>query len=82
MLKLIKFGDEKLHLVDAKMKAVRNMKDSIDLLTKQKDIIKNTINQKALDCKQQKAETQTVYLIFHLYFLSLSYIFFNRHLMM
>jgi len=60
MINFIKYSDEKIHEVDAKMKAVRNMKDTIDRLKKQKDIIVNTINKKSLDRIQRGAEIKTV----------------------
>ncbi|KAL5234566.1 hypothetical protein ACI65C_001976 [Semiaphis heraclei] len=60
MINFIKYSDEKIHEVDAKMKAVRNMKDTIDTLKKQKDIIVNTINKKSLDRIQRGAEIKTV----------------------
>jgi len=79
MINFIKYSDEKISEVDAKMKAVRNMKDTIDTLKKQKDIIVNTINKNSLDSIQRGAEIKTVsiyttFLIFNLYFW-LSYIF-------
>lgn len=61
MINFIKYSDEKISEVDEKMKAVRNMKDTIDKLKKQKDIIVNTINQKSLDRKHREAEIKTVY---------------------
>lgn len=60
MINFIKYSDEKISDVDEKMKAVRNMKDTIDKLKKQKDIIVNTINQKSLDRKHREAEIKTV----------------------
>ncbi|CAI6361514.1 unnamed protein product [Macrosiphum euphorbiae] len=60
MINFIKYSDEKIHEVDAKMKAVRNMKDTIDSFKKQKDIIVNTINKKSLDRIQRGAEIKTV----------------------
>lgn len=60
MINFIKYSDEKIHEVDAKMKAVRNMKDTIDSLKKQKDIIMNTINKKSLDRIQRGSELKIV----------------------
>jgi len=60
MINFIKYSDEKIHEVDAKMKSVRNMKDTIDTLKKQKDIILNTINKKSLDRIQRGTEIKTV----------------------
>lgn len=54
------YSDEKIHEADAKMKAVRNIKDTIGKLKKEKDIIVNTINQKSLDRKQREAEIKIV----------------------
>ncbi|CAH1736377.1 uncharacterized protein LOC114120050 isoform X1 [Aphis gossypii] len=60
MINFIKYSDEKIHEVDAKMKAVRNMKDTIDRYKKQKDIIVNTINKKSLDRIQRGVELKTI----------------------
>lgn len=60
MINFIKYSDQKISEVDEKMKAVRNMKDKIDKLKKQKDILVNTINKKSLDRKQREAEIKTV----------------------
>lgn len=68
MVNFIKYSDEKIHRADAKMKAVRSMKDKIDTLIKQKEIIINTINQKLLDCKQREAELKTVHLLHYFFF--------------
>lgn len=64
MINFIKYSDEKIHEVEDKMKAVRNMKDTIDKLKKEKDIIVNTINQKLLDRKQREAEIKIVGIYF------------------
>lgn len=63
MINFIKYSDEKIHAVDAKMKAVRNMKDKINKLKKKNDIIVNTINKKSLDRIQRGSEIKTVYII-------------------
>jgi len=60
MINFIKYSDEKIHVADAKMKAVRNMKDTIDKLKKQKDFIVSTINQKSLDRMQRGSDIKTV----------------------
>jgi len=60
MINFIKYSDEKINEVDTKMKAVKNMKERIDNLKKQKDIIVTTINQKSLDRKQRGSEIKTV----------------------
>lgn len=60
MIKFIAYSDDKIHEVDVKMKAVRNMKDTIDKLKKQKDMLVNTINQKSLDRQQRGSEIKAV----------------------
>jgi len=83
MINFIKYSDEKIHEVDAKMKAVRNMKDTIDRLKKQKDIIVNTINKKSLDRVQRGAELKTVSIFntfLMIYFVFLVVILFFRSL--
>lgn len=61
MINFLKFSDEKINEVDAKMKAVRNMKERIDKLKKEKDILVNAINQKSLDRKNRETEIKTVW---------------------
>lgn len=60
MISFLKYSDEKIHEVEAKMKAVRNMKDTIDKLKKEKDILVNSINKKNLERKDRGAELKTV----------------------
>jgi hypothetical protein len=60
MLSFIKYSDEKIHEVEDKMKSVRNMKDTIDKLKKEKDILVNSINKKTLERKDRGAELKTV----------------------
>lgn len=60
MINFIKYSDDKINATDDKMKFIRNMKDTIDKLKKQKDIILNSINQKSLDRKERAAEFKIV----------------------
>lgn len=82
MVNFIKYSDEKIHGADAKMKAVRNMKDKIDTLKKQREIMIHTINQKSLDCKQREAELKTVHLIHYyilfVFFVVMFFLFFHQ----
>jgi len=61
MINFLKYSDEKIHDADAKMKAVRNMKERIDKLKKEKNILVNTINQKSLDRKHRETEMKIVW---------------------
>ncbi|XP_050442564.1 uncharacterized protein LOC126846807 [Adelges cooleyi] len=56
MINFIKYSDEKINKADVQMKAVRNMKEKIDYLRKQKDSIKEAINQKSLLRQQRGSE--------------------------
>lgn len=60
MINFIKYSDEKIHEVDVKMKAVKNIKETVDKLKKEKDIIVNTINEKSLNRKQRGTEMKLV----------------------
>lgn len=60
MVKFIKYSDIKIHNVDEKMKAIRNMKDIIDRTKQQKESLKNSINKKLLDHQQRGTEIKTV----------------------
>lgn len=76
MINFIKYSDKKICEADAKMKAVRNMKENIDKLKKEKDVILNTINKKLLDRNHRETEMKTVWVltIFNVIFI---YIFCN-----
>ncbi|VVC42016.1 Kinetochore protein Nuf2 [Cinara cedri] len=60
MLNFIKYSDVKIHDVDEKMKAIRNMKDTIDKTKQQKEIIKNSINKMLCERKQRGIEIKTL----------------------
>lgn len=60
MLNLIKYSDVKIHDLGENMKAIRNMKDTINKAKQQKEVLKNTINKKLLDRQQRGNEIKTV----------------------
>lgn len=63
MVNFIKYSDRKIHDCDVQMKAVKNMKEKIDRLKKEKDTIVNTINEKLLNRKQRDGEIKIVCII-------------------
>lgn len=60
MLNFIKYSDVKICSLGENMKAIRNMKDTIDVAKQQKEALKNKINTKLLDRQQRGSEIKTV----------------------
>lgn len=67
MLSFIKYSDEKINKVEAKMKAIRNMKDTVHKLKKEKDILVKSINKKNLEHKERGSELKAVWTVLRIF---------------